>query len=134
MNTFTSAEIAYFADQKLGRLATINQTGAPHVVPVGFSFNAELGTIDIAGYNLMKSLKYRNVLRNGLAAFVVDDVLPPWQPRGIEVRGRAEIIKKGGQEIIQNENVDAEFIRLTPQRIISWGIDTDPYHPNSRSV
>jgi pyridoxamine 5'-phosphate oxidase family protein len=35
----------------------------------------------------------------------------PWQPRGIEIRGRAEAIE-----------ADRALIRIHPERIVSWGI------------
>ncbi len=132
MSAFTRAEIEYLQGQQLGRLATVNGSGEPHVVPTSFRYNAALDTIDIGGHNLGKSKKFRDVARTGRAAFVVDDVLPPWQARGVEVRGRAEVFSEGGEEV--NSNFDAELIRLHPSRIVGWGIDTDPYHPNSRAV
>jgi pyridoxamine 5'-phosphate oxidase family protein len=132
MSAFTPAEIEYLHGQQLGRLATVNESGEPHVVPVGFRHNAELDTIDIGGHNLGKSKKFRDAARTGRAAFVVDDVLPPWQPRGVEVRGRAEIFEEGGEGV--NADFDAELIRLHPSRIVGWGIDTDAFSPNSRSV
>jgi pyridoxamine 5'-phosphate oxidase family protein len=132
MSAFTPAEIEYLQGQQLGRLATVNESGEPHVVPVGFRHNAELDTIDIGGQNLGQSKKFRDAARTGKAAFVVDDVLPPWQPRGVEVRGRAEIFEEGGEGV--NADFDAELIRLHPSRIVGWGIDTDAFSPNSRSV
>jgi pyridoxamine 5'-phosphate oxidase family protein len=113
-------------------LATVNAAGEPHVVPVGFRYNAELDTIDIGGHNLSRSKKFRDVAQNGRAAFVVDDVLPPWQARGIEVRGRAEVLVSGGQQV--NADFDSELIRITPAKVVAWGIDTDAYRANSRSV
>ena len=132
MSAFTPAEIEYLQGQRLGRLATVNASGEPHVVPTGFRYNAELDTIDIGGHNLGKSKKFRDVAHTGRAAFVVDDVLPPWQARGVEVRGRAEVFEEGGEKV--NSDFDAELIRLHPTRIVGWGIDTNPYRPNSRSV
>ncbi len=88
MSAFTPAEIEYLQGQQLGRLATANASGEPHVVPTSFRYNAELDTIDSGGHNLGKSKKFRDAARTGRAAFVVDDVLPPWQARGVEVRGR----------------------------------------------
>jgi pyridoxamine 5'-phosphate oxidase family protein len=38
MNRFTAAEIAYLQSQRLGRLATVNEKGDLHVVPVGFRY------------------------------------------------------------------------------------------------
>lgn len=133
MSNFTAAEIAYFATQRLGRLATVNASGEPHVVPVSFRYNAELDTIDIGGHGIGKSKKFRDAGRQGKAAFVVDDVLPPWKPRGIEVRGTAEVHATGGQEI--NANFDPELIRIYPKRIIGWGIDSDEaFSSNRRTV
>ncbi len=132
MSAFTPAEIKYLQSQQLGRLATVNESGEPHVVPTSFRHNADLDTIDIGGHNLGKSKKFRDAARTGRAAFVVDDVLPPWQPRGVEVRGRAEVFSAGGEEV--NSDFGAELIRLHPSRIVGWGIDTDAFSPNSRSV
>ena len=132
MSHFTPAEIEYLKSQRLGRLATVNSKGEPHVVPVSFRYNAELDTIDIGGRNMAPSKKYRDAARQGKVAFVVDDVLPPWQPRGIEIRGRAEISPTGGQEIVPS--FSSEIIRIYPVRIIGWGIDGDAYQAQSRTV
>ena len=132
MSAFTSAEIEYLQSQQLGRLATINGVGEPHVVPTGFRYNAGLDTIDIGDHNLAVSKKFRDAKRTGRAAFVVDDVLPPWQPRGVEVRGWAEVFEEGGDEV--NSDFDAELVQLHPTRIVGWGIDSDAYRANSRSV
>ena len=132
MSNFTPAEIEYLKSQRLGRLATVNMAGEPHVVPVGFRYNAELDTIDIGGRNIAPTKKFRDAARNGRAAFVVDDVLPPWQPRGIEIRGRAETVATGGQEIVPS--FGPEIIRVFPTRIIAWGLEGDAYQANSRSV
>jgi pyridoxamine 5'-phosphate oxidase family protein len=132
MSNFTPAEIEYLKSQRLGRLATVNSKGEPHVVPVGFRFNAELDTIDIGGRNIAQTKKYRDAARQGRVAFVIDDVLPPWQPRGIEVRGRAEVFSAGGQEIVAS--FAPELIRVYPTRMISWGIDGEAYQPLSRTM
>jgi len=65
----------YLASQTRGRLATIGSDGVPQNKPVGFTYNAELGTIDIAGFNMDNSAKYRNVGINSNVAFVVDDAV-----------------------------------------------------------
>lgn len=132
MSKFTAQEIEYLGSQRLGRLATLSALGEPHVVPVGFRYNAELDTIDIGGHNIGKSKKFRDVARDGRVAFVVDDVLPPWKPRGVEVRGLAEVLAEGGKQIRQA--FDDELIRITPRRIISWGVESDAFRPNSQSA
>jgi pyridoxamine 5'-phosphate oxidase family protein len=116
---FTQPELDYLAGQRLGRLATIQPDGTLQVNPVGFSHNPVTRTIDIGGYNMAASRKFRNVVANGRAAFVVDDVpsVDPWRVRCLEIRGRAEPVvpPDGGGAII----------RIHPRRIISFGID-DP--------
>jgi pyridoxamine 5'-phosphate oxidase family protein len=56
-----------------------------------------------------------------VAALVVDDVLPPWQPRAVEVRGQATTLDRGGKVIM--EGFDDPIIRISPGRIVSWGLE-----------
>ncbi len=113
---FTDAELAYLlGERRLGRLATANGSGQPHVVPVGWSYDAELGTIDVSGRGFASTRKYRNAQANPWAAFVVDDVLPPWRPRCVTVQGVAETVEApaGGEALI----------RIHPRSIVSWGLE-----------
>jgi pyridoxamine 5'-phosphate oxidase family protein len=116
MGTFSESELTYLrGDRRLGRVATVGKDGTPHVVPVGWSYNAEHETIDIGGRDFAQSKKYRDVARTGRAAIVVDDLasVDPWRPRGVEVRGRAEAI-----------DGDRALIRIHPDRVRSWGLDS----------
>jgi len=128
MSVFTDAEIEYLGSQRLGRLATVGEDGTPHVVPVAFRYNSEADTIDIGGHDFAARKKFRDVRRAGVAALVVDDVLPPWQPRAVEVRGAAITLDTGGKAI--NERFDDPIIRITPRRIVSWGLE-DGYQARS---
>lgn len=110
---FTDAEADYLSERGLGRLATVTRSLEPHVVPVAYSFD---GTdIYFSGWNLAKSLKYRNILENNKVAFVVDDFAPttPWMPRGIEVVGVAEPITAEGRPAV----------RIVPIQKRSWGLE-----------
>lgn len=60
MTAFTNEEMEYMAEQRLGRLATVDPAGRPHVVPVTFRYNPELGTIDIGGHDFAKRKKWRD--------------------------------------------------------------------------
>jgi len=118
--TFSKAELDYLLGNRLlGRLVTIEPGGMPHVVPVGWRYNAELGTIDISGRNFAATKKFRNVETNDQAAFVVDDVLPPWQPRAVMIQGRAQALYPGTPENPGRQAV----IRITPEKIVSWGLE-----------
>ena len=112
MSTFSDKQLAFLRDgPKLARLATVDAAGDPHVVPTGWSYNTQHNSIDIAGTDLEHTQKYRNVARSGRAAVVIDDVLPPWRPRAVLVRGRAQAL-------------DGR-IRVHVDKVVSWGIDSD---------
>jgi pyridoxamine 5'-phosphate oxidase family protein len=114
MSIFNEHELRYLSGgQQLGRIATVGADGTPHVVPVGWIYNAARETIDVGGYELERSKKFRDIARSGRAAIVIDDLesTDPWRPRGIEIRGRAEAIA-----------LPTPLIRIHPERIVSWGL------------
>jgi pyridoxamine 5'-phosphate oxidase family protein len=114
MSVFTEIELGYMVGgRQLGRLATVGADGTPHVVPVAYFYNAARDTIDIGGYELEDTKKFRDIARSGRAAIVIDDLAStdPWHPRGIEVRGRGEAIA-----------LPTPLIRVHPERIVSWGL------------
>lgn len=136
--SLTQVELEYLATQKLGRLATVQPDGTLQVSPVGFGYNPDLATIDIGGYNMAASRKFRNVAENGRVAFVVDDILSvqPWRVRCLEIRGTGEAIDTSADSAAQFEGA---IIRIHPKRIISFGIDEadrDPHliTPSKRNV
>jgi PPOX class F420-dependent enzyme/OxyR family protein len=101
-------------ERRLGRLATVQPDGLPHVVPVLWRYNADLGTIDISGRNFAATKKFRNVAANPKVAFIVDDVLPPWRPRSVMIQGSAEALEASGS--------GEALIRITPRNVVSWGL------------
>ena len=123
MSVFSDAEIAYLNSQMLCRLATVDPTGQPHVVPVGYRYNPELETIDIGGHDFAKRMKFRDVNHNQRVALVVDDIasINPWRVRGIEIRGEAEVLMTGGTAL--RPGFDPEMFRITPRRVLSWGLE-----------
>src|SRR5260370_21305691 len=104
MSVFTDKEIEYLLSQRLGRLATVRPDCTPQVAPVGFRYNAELDVIDIGGRYLSQTRKFRNILENPHVSLVIDYVLPPWQPRGVEIRGIAHSLSTLG-----NSPFDANY-------------------------
>jgi pyridoxamine 5'-phosphate oxidase family protein len=124
-SAFTDVELDYLHERVVGRLAriaTVGADGTPHVVPVGWSHNPDLDTIDVGGRNNETSKKFHDVARTGRAAIVIDDLAStdPWRPRGIEVRGRAETVDDG-----------RPLIRIHPERVRSWGLGAES---SARSV
>lgn len=137
---FSEAEIAYMASQPLGRLATVQRNGTLQNNPVGFTYNADLDTVDITGHGMSGSQKFRNAAANGRAAFVVDDIASrqPWRVRCLEIRGTAETVPPPDGAEADPRGFDGSIIRITPTRIISFGLtdSDDPFRdgPNKRDV
>lgn len=130
---FTAAELAFLGGQRLGRLATVDPTGAPQNNPVGVRYNDELGTIDIGGFNMGATRKFRNVRTRPEVALVIDELasVDPWTVRGVEIRGRAEALD--GQAPAMR-GMSGEIIRIHPTRIISWGVDPDQQGMQARTL
>ncbi len=124
--SFKPREIEFMKAADLARLATIQPDGTLQNNPVGFTYNGDLGTIDIRGYRMSKSRKFRNVASNNTVALVIDDIASrnPWRVRCLEIRGTAEQAESGDSEI------DTAIIRITPRRIISLGIDDTSSEPH----
>ncbi len=118
---FTDQERTYLASQPLGRIATASASGVPDVAPVTFRVLSD-DRIEIDGMDNPRTLKWRNVEASGQAAFVIDDLAStePWRPRGVKLRGTA------------SADTDADgshVIRITAERVWSWGINPDaPKH------
>ena len=132
MSVFTDEERDYLAGQRLGRIATVGLDGQPHVVPTSFRYNPEQDAIDVGGLRMSQTKKLRDVQRTGRASIVIDDVLPPWQPRMIEIRGTAQVLPSGGKAL--GDNFEDTIVRITPTRIISLGIDSAGHGANARSI
>ena len=124
MSVFTDAELKFLrGERRLARIATIGPDGMPHVTPVGWSLDPTTTVVEVTGHDFAATKKFRDVARTGRAAIVIDEVLPPWQPRGIEIRGRAEALRE-----------PVPRIRIHPTRIVSWGLDDTGRGRNARSV
>ena len=115
MAAFTQREFDYLRSQPLMRFASASPAGRPDVAAVAFEVDGD--DIVTAGFDIAKTVRYRNVQANPRAAVVVDDLaaVDPWTPRGIKVRGRVRI----------EEDASGQRFRITPEVIWSWGIN-DP--------
>ena len=133
MSVFTPQEIDYLRSQRLCRLATAGRDGRPHVVPTSFRYDEDLDSIDIGGHDFATRKKWRDVKENPWVALVVDDLVSvdPWQPRMLEIRGRAEALDTGGTEV--GPGFDPEMFRIHPTRVQSFGLNGEGT-PFSRRV
>ena len=122
----TDAEQRFLSRQPRGHLSTIGPDGSPQVKPLGFTYNTALSTIDIAGFNMGRSAKYRNIGSNPRVAFVVDEVTADTMEGAhfLEIRGVAEAVPDA---VPADAHLAAEIIRIQPRRIIAFNVD--PEHP-----
>ena len=120
MSAFTAAEVAYLRSQPLMRFASASLSGRPDVAPVVFECDGD--DIVTSGFDIARTVRYRNVRENPRATLVIDDLasMDPWSPRGVKIIGSCTVEPHGG----------GERFRIRPEVIISWGInDTTPGIP-----
>jgi pyridoxamine 5'-phosphate oxidase family protein len=134
---FSQKEIEYIKSQRLARIATAAPSVAsskeehqredtsiqPDVVPVGFDFDGEY--FYVGGMNILKSTKYKNVLKNNKVAIVIDDLksVDSWDPRAIKVYGTADVVTRQGGYMEGTGHPNPTYIRVKPDKKWSWGIE-----------
>ena len=125
---FSEKEIQYLKSQHLARIATASVSSEkedkkgfiqPDIVPVGFDFDGEY--LYVGGMNILKSTKYKNVLKNNKVAIVIDDLKSedPRDAQAIKIYGTADIVTRQSGYMDQR----AEYIRVKREKKWSWGID-----------
>jgi len=123
IDAFDAPHVQYLREQRRGRLATVAPSGTPQNKPVGYRFNEELQTIDIGGFEMERSAKFRNVAVHPQVAFTVDDVPDPSAGadgvRFVEIRGVAEQVKLDSR--VQT-GLSGWIIRIHPRRVVSWNV------------
>ncbi|BCK70627.1 PPOX class F420-dependent oxidoreductase [Streptomyces libani subsp. rufus] len=135
---FTPTERAYLAGQPLARLATVGPAGGPQVRPVGFVLNDD-DTLDIGGPALRRSQKYRNAQARPEVSLLIDDMAPADDPvapgwgRGVEIRGRAELLTLDAPPMAP-DFFSNDVIRVHPRRVISWHLEPDDIRSGARDV
>lgn len=124
--------------QRVGRLATADVRGAPHVLPVCFALDgASLYiTIDEKPKRAGRTLKrLRNIAENPRVAFVADRYDEDWRRLGwVMLRGRGDILDAGAehdraqallrQRYTQYRAMQLDglpVIALRIERVTSWG-------------
>jgi PPOX class probable F420-dependent enzyme len=137
--TLTAAQAAFIATQRVGRLATADAHGNPHVVPVCFAVSdgALYVTIDEKPkHATTRPLKrLRNLMENPSAAFVADRYDEDWtRLTWVMLRGPTEILSDGpehdrAQTLLRErypqyramQLAELPVIALRIERITGWG-------------
>ncbi len=129
---------AFLTQQRVGRLATADADGLPHVVPVCFAIDASViyMAIDEKPKTTLRLKRLRNIEENPNAALVVDVYDEDWSRLAwVMLRGPADVLTEGAEHTRAIEALRAKYpqyhsmdldsrpvIRLTPQRLNSWGL------------
>ena len=136
-----SEEVRDFMEaQRVGRLATADAEGAPHVVPVCYAFDGHLiySALDLKPKRVpwRRLKRVRNIEVNPSVALVIDRYSEDWsQLAYVLIRGVADIVETGEEQgrgvsllrarYPQYDALLAEgrpVLRITPDRVVSWGL------------
>ena len=133
------AAAAFLAARRVGRLATSDASGRPHVVPVCYAFDGRriYTAVDRKPKRrAARGLKrVRNILANPNVALVVDDYSEDWSELAyVIVQGTAELLEDGEERDAAEKSLRDKYpqyrelldpgcavIAITPAKTVSWG-------------
>ena len=117
----SEAESEYLKTQRLARIATVSPNGEPEVSPVAFEYDGKCFYVGSHDQSIFfRTRRYKNITSgNNRVSLVIDDLesIDPWKPRGIKIRGKAEVVEHHG---IFGKG---SYLRITPKVTISWQIE-----------
>jgi PPOX class probable F420-dependent enzyme len=134
----TSEQEAYVQAGRLARLATVDERGRPHVVPVCYVYD---GTYFYTAIDRKRKSaptsdlrRIKNLVANPNVALLVDHYSENWDELSyVQVRGQAALVTSGEEseravaalrgKYPQYETLladDATVIRIEPRRAMSW--------------
>ncbi|HEY0739525.1 MAG TPA: TIGR03668 family PPOX class F420-dependent oxidoreductase [Herpetosiphonaceae bacterium] len=139
MISFTDEQLAFIQSQRVGRLATADRQGQPHVIPVCYACDGR--SIYIALDAKPKRVapqqlrRVRNLLENPRIALVVDRYSDDWSVLAyVLIRGSAELLGGGDEQLhavgllrdryVQYQTMPIQeqpIIAIRPSAITSWG-------------
>ena len=127
------------AHAPVGRLATADATGVPHVIPVCYAVmdGAIYSVLDQKPKraSLTRLRRVRNILANPRVSLVVDRYEENWERLWyILISGHAELLEEGAErpaaiQVLREKytqyrpmNIDPNpVIKITPSHVVSWG-------------
>ena len=135
----SAEQTQFLASQRVGRLATADARGSPHVVPVCFAVTDGSLYITIdekpkrASTQPLKRI--RNMMENPSVAFVADRYDEDWRQLGwVMLRGRAEILVDGPEHDLAQVLLRKRYAQYRPmqlaelpvialriERVTAWG-------------
>jgi len=123
---------------RVGRLATVDGSGRPLVVPVCYALDGGriYSAVDAKPKRTRELRRLRNIAENPLVSLVVDEYDEDWTHlRYVIVEGRADVLTEGDEFSRAIDRLVAKYpqyrqlalsrdsgalIRITPERILAW--------------
>jgi PPOX class probable F420-dependent enzyme len=137
----SDAILAKLKEARIARLATLDAESRPHIVPICFAFDGQVfySIVDRKPKRVApaKLARVRHIRQRSQVALLIDQYDEDWTKLWyILVRGQARLIPKRHKEYPEGTRQltakypqyaagmladDAPLIRVTPERIVSWG-------------
>ena len=139
MVQLSASQAQLLATARVGRLATSDAAGQPHVIPICYAFNGRVfySVLDQKPkrVHLTRLRRVRNIQANPQVALVVDHFDEDWGRLWyILVTGRAELLVDGDERVeavrllrekyrqYREMGVDENpVIKITPAKVAAWG-------------
>jgi PPOX class probable F420-dependent enzyme len=136
---FSPSQAQLLTAAPVGRLATADAAGVPHVIPVCYVFNGQFlySVLDRKPKRaaLPRLKRVRNIQANPQVALVVDHYEADWQCLWyILLTGKAELLVEGDERVeaikllrqkypqYRDMSIDGNpVIKVTPAKVLSWG-------------
>jgi len=129
----SEAQADFLIGQRVGRLATADAEGHPHVVPVCYAIEATSVYITVDEKPKRESSRplkrLRNIQENPAVALVVDRYDENWDQLGwVMVRGSAEVLESGpehdeAQRVLKDRYPQLRRMDLAPLPVIAIRVD-----------
>ncbi len=137
-----SQEEFFISNHRVARLATVDQEGQPHLVPIVYAFDGERLYTPIdekpKRVEALKLRRVRNIFANPRVAILVDDYSEEWgRLAWVQIRGVAKILEEGAEHIHAVALLQAKYpqyagmplqnrpiIVVKPGHILSWSAKT----------
>ena len=126
-------------ESRVARLATVDEAGAPHLVPVCYATDghAYYSPLDAKPKRLPpgRLRRIRNIRANPRVALLIDHYEEDWRRlRYVMIQGRAELIEAGPEWDAARGLLEAKYpqyrlmrlgdgglmIKITPDRVVGW--------------
>ena len=134
-----TATDAFAAESRVARLATVDDAGSPHVVPVCYATDGRTyySPIDAKPKRIPpeRLKRVRNIRENPRVALLIDHYEEDWtRLRFVMVQGRAELLQDGAEWRTARALLEAKYaqyqalplgpsglvIKIVPDHVVRW--------------